>query len=76
MQREGRQTPSWVPKVKVLETVATILAKLPPDIVSEFASLLGDLLAGRADKAAQRARIVAQTLAIKEAARAPYRAKK
>jgi hypothetical protein len=62
--------------VKILETVATILAKLPPGIVEEFGRLLGDLLAGRADKAAQRARIVAETLAIKESARAPYRARK
>lgn len=62
--------------MKILETVATILAKLPPAVVAEFANLLGDLLAGRAEKAAQRARIVAQTLAIKEAARAPYRARK
>ena len=62
--------------MKILETVAMILGKLPANAVSEFANLLSDLLAGRADKAAQRARIVAQTLAIKEAARAPFRAKR
>jgi hypothetical protein len=62
--------------MKILETVATILGKLPAGLVAEFAALLGDLLAGRSEKAAQRARIVAQTLAIKEATRAPYRARK
>ena len=62
--------------MKILETVAQILGKLPASAVKEFANLLSDLLAGRAEEAAERARIVAQTLAIKEAARAPYRAKK
>lgn len=62
--------------MKILETVATILGKLPAGTVEEFAKLLGDLLAGRADSAANRARIVAETLGIKEAARAPYRARK
>jgi hypothetical protein len=62
--------------MKILETVAVILGKLPANMVTEFAGLLGDLLAGRSEKAAQRARIIAQTLAIKQAARAPYKAKR
>lgn len=62
--------------MKALETVATILGKLPPERVADFGSMLGDLLAGRGERAAQRARIIAQTLAIKAAARAPYRARK
>lgn len=60
----------------ILETVAKILGKLPADAVKEFGNLLGDILAGRSDKAAKRARIVAQTIAIKEAAKAPFRRKR
>lgn len=62
--------------MKVLETVATILGKLPAGTVEEFAKLLGDLLAGRSESAGRRARIVAETLSIKEAARGPYRVRK
>lgn len=60
--------------MSLLDTVTDIVGALPPDKVAQFVSMLGDLKAGRGDKAAQRARIIAQTLAIKEAARAPYRA--
>lgn len=62
--------------MKVLETVANILAKLPPGVVDQFAALLRDLLAGKPDAAARRARIVAETLAITEAAKSPYRVRK
>jgi hypothetical protein len=62
--------------VNALGTVAEILGKLPPAMVKDFVGLLGDLLAGRSAKAAERARLIAETLAIKEAARSPYRAKR
>ena len=52
--------------MKALETVATILAKLPPEAVKGFVDLLNALLAGRPDKAERLARLTAETLAAKE----------
>jgi hypothetical protein len=52
-----------------LETVANILAKLPPSAVKGFLDMLGAILGGRPDKAERLARLTAETLAAKEVVR-------
>ncbi len=49
-----------------LETVAGILAKLPPDAVKGFIDMLGAIIGGKPDKAERLARLTAETIAAKE----------
>jgi hypothetical protein len=49
-----------------LETVANILAKLPPEAVKGFIDMLGAILSGKPDKAERLARLTAGTIAAKE----------
>ena len=52
--------------MNALETVANILAKLPPEAVKAFIDMLGAILSGKPDKAEKLARLTASTLAAKE----------
>lgn len=52
--------------MNALETVANILAKLPPEAVKGFVDMLGAIFAGKPDKAERLARLTAETLAAKE----------
>ena len=49
-----------------LETVANILAKLPPEAVKGFIDMLGAILGGKPDKATRLAKLTAETIAAKE----------
>lgn len=49
--------------MNVLETVARILASLPPEAVNGFGSMLSAILSGKPDKAAQHARVTAAAVA-------------
>lgn len=53
--------------------VMELVGKLPPGTVGSVGLLLESLLRGKPDVAAANARVIAQCLAIKAAARAPYR---
>lgn len=53
-----------------------VVSNLPPGTVGAVGLLLDGLLKGKPDVAAANARVIAQSLAIKAAARAPYRAKR
>jgi hypothetical protein len=53
-----------------------VVSNLPPGTVGSVGLLLDSLLKGKPEVAAQNARVVASALAIKAAARAPYRAKR
>jgi len=53
-----------------------VVSALPPGTVGAVGLLLDGLLKGKPDVAAANARVVASALAIKAAARAPYRAAK
>jgi len=50
----------------ILETVANILAKLPPEAVKGFADMLGAIFSGKPDKAERLARLAAETIAARE----------
>ena len=52
--------------MNVLETVANILAKLPPEAVKGFVDMLGAILGGKPDKAVRLARLTAETVAARE----------
>jgi hypothetical protein len=49
-----------------LETVAQILAKLPPEAVKGFIDMLGAIFAGKPDKAELLARNAANAIAARE----------
>lgn len=49
-----------------LETVASILGKLPPEAVKGFVDMLRAVLRGRPDKAQRLARLTAETIAAKK----------
>lgn len=59
-----------------LETVAGILAKLPPEAVKGFVGMLNAIFSGRPDKAERLARLTAETIAIRQAGKLPFRARK
>lgn len=56
--------------------ILDFLAKMPPEAFSAFGKLLTALLAGDPAKAAQQARITAETIAIKQSTRATVKAAK
>jgi hypothetical protein len=59
----------------ILETVANILATLPPDAVGEFAEMLGAIISGKPDKAERLARLTAETVAAKAAVKKRFAGK-
>lgn len=61
---------------KYVAKVLEIVDKLPPGTVGALGLLFDGILAGKPNVAAANARVVSQSLAIKAAARAPYRAKR
>lgn len=60
---------------KILGKVLSIVSKLPPNAVGDFDELLGAILAGKASKAERLARLNAETIAIEEAGKTPFRAR-
>lgn len=56
--------------------VLTFLAKLPPEAVNGVGRMLKAVLAGDAAAAQREARVAAETVAAKQAIRAPYTARK
>ena len=60
---------------KILGKVLGIVSKLPPHAVSDFDDMLAAILAGKASKAERLARLNAETIAIEEAGKAPFRAR-
>jgi hypothetical protein len=60
---------------KILGTVMGIVAKLPVEAVKGFADMLSAVLQGKPDKAAQLAKLVSETIAIKAAGSVPFRAR-
>ena len=59
----------------ILGTVMGIVAKLPVEAVKGFADMLSAIFQGRPDRAERLARITAETVAIKQAGKAPFRAR-
>lgn len=58
-----------------LGKVVDFLAKLPPDALPGLWRLLAAILAGDTAKAQREARVTAETVAAKQAIRAPFRAR-
>lgn len=59
----------------ILTKVVDFLAKLPPDALPGLWRLFTAILSGDAAKAQREARVTAETVAAKQAIRAPYRAR-
>lgn len=60
---------------EILNNVMGIVAALPPDAISAFANMLSAILSGKPDKAERLARLTAETLAIRAAGKAPFKAR-
>jgi hypothetical protein len=61
--------------MSLLDTVLKIVAALPSDAVTGFGKALAAILRGDSEGAAKHARATAETIAAKQAIRAPYRAR-